>query len=149
MGASQPNTSIPSSREASVLAVLAVLASLLAVYAVRSADADLWGHLRYGKHVFDNGGRVGADPFAYTTSGCVWNDHEYLAQVVLWLGYAWAGPVGLIALKCVLGLATVYFLYRALRLGSDDVRVWARCSCWSRRGSGAGYSFGHSSSRSC
>src|SRR5712692_9642556 len=76
--------------EQRVIAAIAVVAALFAVYAVRSADPDLWGHLRYGKYVLDNGGRVGADPFAYTTVGRTWNDHEYLAQVALWLAYAGA-----------------------------------------------------------
>jgi hypothetical protein len=124
MGASHPATT-PSPGETRVVAAIAVTAALFAVYAVRSADADLWGHLRYGKYVLDHGGPVGADPFAYITTGRVWNDHEYLAQVALWIAYDGAGPLGLIFLKCVLGLATVYLLYRAVRLGSDDVRVWA------------------------
>jgi len=125
MGASHPVTNVPSPFETKAIAIVAVTAALFAVYAVRSADADLWGHLRYGKHVLENGGPVGADPFAYTTTGRVWNDHEYLAQAALWIAYAAAGPFALIVLKCVLGLVTVYLLYRALRLGSDDARVWA------------------------
>jgi hypothetical protein len=125
MGASHPAKATPSARETKALAAVAAVAVVLAVYAVRSADADLWGHLRYGQHILENGGRVGADPFAYTTTGRVWNDHEYLAQMALWLAYAGAGPVGLIVLKCVLGLATAYLLYRALRLGTDDPRIWA------------------------
>ncbi len=120
---SESNPSSP--RETQVLAVVAVVVSLFAVYAVRSADPDLWGHLRYGKQILDNGGRVGADPFAYTTTDHVWNDHEYLAQMALWLVYAGGGTLGLIVLKCVLGCATVYLLYRLLRLGSDDARLWA------------------------
>ena len=97
---------------------------LAAVYGVRSADPDLWGHLRYGKHIFENGGRVGPDPFAYTTAGRVWNDHEYVAQMVLWLAYDAGGPVGLILLKCAVGALTMFLLVRAVRLGSDDPRVW-------------------------
>jgi hypothetical protein len=108
-----------------LLAGLAVATALVMVYAVRTADADLWGHLQYGRHIAGQGGRVGPDPFAYTTANQVWNNHEYLAQMSLWLSFAWAGPLGLIALKCVLGGLAMYFLYRALRLGSDDVAVWA------------------------
>ena len=125
MSEPKPTADAPSPRERRFLAAAALVVALGAVYAVRSADADLWGHLRYGKHVLDNGGRVGTDPFAYTTAGRVWNDHEYLAQEALWLVYAGAGPVGLILLKCAVGALTVYLLYRAVRLGTDDPRIWA------------------------
>ena len=124
MGKHPPATGPYSFREQRLFAITAVVLALVAVYAVRSADADLWGHLRYGQHLLANGGRVGADPFAYTTAGRVWNDHEYLAQMGFWLVYDAAGPWGLILLKCFVGAATIFVLYRALRLGSDDARVW-------------------------
>ena len=35
------------------------------------------------------------------------------------------GSLGLIGLKCVLGGAAMWFLFRAARLGSDDPHIWA------------------------
>jgi hypothetical protein len=59
-------------------AALALLTALATVYALRNADADLWGHLRYGE-LFAHHGPHAADPFAYTSAGRTWSSHEYLA----------------------------------------------------------------------
>jgi hypothetical protein len=101
-----------------------VLTALASVYALRLADADLWGHLRYGRLILDNGGRIPEDPFAYTTAGQHWNDHESLSQVLFWLAYAHGGPGGLILLKCLVGGATIACLYSCLRLSLSDARLW-------------------------
>src|SRR5262249_28738649 len=42
----------------------------------------------------------------------------------LWLSYAAAGPLGLILLKCSLGLATMYVLACCLRLSATAARDW-------------------------
>jgi hypothetical protein len=107
-----------------LLAGLALLAAAAAVYATRSADADLWGHLRYGRLVVEGRGLPAADPFAYTSAGQAWFSHEWLSQVLLWLAYAAGGPSGLLALKCVVGGATVYLLWSAVRSAAPDARVW-------------------------
>jgi hypothetical protein len=106
-----------------LLASFAVLAAAAAVYAPRSADPDLWGHLRYGQLIVEGRGLPPADPFAYTSAGQAWFSHEYLSQVLLWLAYAAGGASGLLALKCLVGSAAVYLLWSAVRLGAPDVRV--------------------------
>jgi hypothetical protein len=106
-------------------AALALLTALATVYALRNADADLWGHLRYGRLFVEGGGPHVADPFAYTSAGRAWSGHEYLAQVLLWLAYAAGGPAGLLVLKCLLGGATVWCVYAAVRLGSEGALAWA------------------------
>jgi hypothetical protein len=110
--------------ERRLLGVLALLTALASVYAMRTADADLWGHLLYGR-LFAEGGGTSDDPFAYTTAGRHWCNHEYLSQMLLWLAYSAGGPSGLIVLKCLVGGAAVGFLYAAVRLGSADACVWA------------------------
>lgn len=107
-----------------LLVAVAAFVAITAVYGVRVADPDIWGHLRYGRLFLESSRVPVADPFAYTTTGLTWYAHEYLAQVLLWLTYAGAGPLGLIALKCLVGGAATYVIYRSIRLGSDDVRLW-------------------------
>jgi len=92
---------------------------------MRTADADLWGHLRYGRLFLENRSPILPDPFAYTSAGLVWHTHEYAAQILLWLAYAWGGPPGLIVLKCLVGGAGMALLLYSLRLGSTDARVWS------------------------
>jgi hypothetical protein len=108
-----------------LLAVLAAFVSIISTYMIRVADPDLWGHLRYGQLFLESGRIAIPDPFAYTTAGLAWHTHEYLSQIVLWLTYDTAGPLGLIALKCLAGGATLFLLYRCIRLASGDARIWS------------------------
>lgn len=108
-----------------LLAAVAAIVAVTAVYTMRIADPDLWGHLRYGRLFWEKASARIADPFAFTSAGLTWHAHEYLSQIVLWLSYAQAGVLGLILLKCAVGGATIYVLYRLIRFGSDDVPLWA------------------------
>jgi hypothetical protein len=123
MSASAP--AVPWTADRRLLAALALAGALASVYMMRNADPDLWGHLRYGRLFVEQRGLPNADPFAFTSAGRQWSSHEYLAQVLLWLAYAAGGPAGLVVLKCLVGGGSVWFLYRAMRLASDDPRVWA------------------------
>jgi hypothetical protein len=116
---------LPRTADRRMLAAFALAAALAAVYMMRGADADLWGHLRYGQLFVEEGGLPAADPFAWTSAGRQWSSHEYLSQVLLWLAYATGGPAGLVVLKCLVGGAAMFFLYAGIRLGSGDARVWA------------------------
>jgi hypothetical protein len=106
-----------------LLASVALLAALAAVYSTRTADADLWGHLRYGRLMVEEGLPT-ADPFAWTSAGRPWFTHEYLSQMLLWLAYAAGDSLGLIILKCLLGGAAVGLVYSAVRLATAEPRVW-------------------------
>jgi hypothetical protein len=118
-------SAVPRSADRQLLAAFALAGALASVYLMRGADADLWGHLRYGRLFVEEGGLPAADPFAWTSAGRQWSNHEYLSQILLWLAYAAGGPPGLVVLKCLVGGAAVYFLYAAVRLGTNEVRVWA------------------------
>jgi hypothetical protein len=120
-----PDHAVPRTADRRLLLAFALAGALASVYMMRQADADLWGHLRYGRLFVQERGLPRADPFAFTSAGMRWSSHEYLSQVLLWLAYAAGGPVGLVMLKCLVGGGTVWFLYRAVRLTSDDPRVWA------------------------
>ncbi len=107
-----------------MLSVASVIVTLSSLYALRVADADLWGHLTYGRWFVEHG-LPGEDPFSYATSAQTWYCHEYLAQVILWWSYAGAGASGLIMLKCAVGGVAFYLLYCSLRLSTSDARIWA------------------------
>jgi hypothetical protein len=108
-----------------LLACVSLATALAAVYLMRNASADLWGHLQYGQFLVANGGCTGPDPFAYTTEGLPWHDHEYLSQMAFWLAYSRGGAVGLILLKCAVGVLTMGLLCASVRLAGGDARVWA------------------------
>ena len=102
------------------LGAFLVLAAAGCIYAVRQVDPDLYGYLAYGR-LHDEIGRLPTvDPFAYTSSGHRWVTFEYLAQLALWRAFDVAGPIGLIALKCLLGSATIALLWKAIRDAGSD-----------------------------
>ena len=102
----------------------ALVSAAVCLYSMRRADPDLWGHLSYGRLFVEQGGLPSDDPFAYTSMGLQWIHSEYIAQITLWLAYHYGGPLGLIALKCVVGGAALYFLFVALRTTTDEPYFW-------------------------
>src|SRR5207253_8077717 len=79
-------------------AALLVIACFLAGTA---PDADLWGHLTFGRDIVRAGAVHGADPYSFA-SDRAWINHEWLAEVVMWIAYSAAGAAGLVALKLAL-----------------------------------------------
>ena len=103
---------------------LALVMAALCVYAMRRADADLWGYLAYGRLFVQQGGPVEWDPFSYTCAGCTWIYFEHLSHVSLWLAYNSGGALGLIVWKCVLGGAAVGFVLKTIRALEPRPEIW-------------------------
>lgn len=95
---------------------LAVPAFLLLAFTYTIADADLWGHLRFGADLLGGHGLLAHDPYSFT-SDTPWINHEWLAEVVTAAFYGAAGAFGLNVLKLsVIGLVGA-LVWRA---GRDD-----------------------------
>jgi hypothetical protein len=109
-------------RVTTALRAFALLTAVVCLYSMRRADPDLWGYLASGR-LFVEGGLTTHDPFAYTSAGFEWVTFEYGADVVLWLAYKCAGPVGLIALKCLVGGIALSCLAAAVHAATDDPHV--------------------------
>ena len=103
---------------------LALASAAACLYSMRRADPDLWGYLSAGRLFVEQGGVTTHDPFAYTSTGLQWVPFENVAQIALWLAYHHGGPSGLIALKCLVGGAALYFLFVAFRATTDDPYFW-------------------------
>lgn len=71
-------------------------------------DADLWGHLTFGRDIVQTGWVHTSDPYSFA-SDQPWINHEWLAEVVMWSAYSVGGAPGLVALKlfmaCIAGIA--------------------------------------------
>lgn len=106
------------------LRTFAFVCAAVCLYSMRRADPDLFGYLASGRLFVDQGGVTTHDPFAYTSGGFEWVTFEYGAHVLLWLAYRFAGPIGLIALKCLVGGVALYFLAAAVRVATGDPHVW-------------------------
>jgi hypothetical protein len=63
-----------------------------------AADADLWGHLRFGLDILASKSLQTADPYSFTADRA-WINHEWLAELLMGIGYAGLGALGLNLLK--------------------------------------------------
>ncbi len=102
----------------------ALAGALVCLYSVRQADPDFFGYLAYGRFFAESGAVTAQDPFSYTSTGLHWVSFEYGAQVALWWTYHSFGPLGLIALKCLIGGLALGSLFVAIRGTTDDPFVW-------------------------
>jgi hypothetical protein len=79
------------------------------------ADADLWGHVRFGQDILRTHALSAQDPYSYLTAGTSWINHEWLSEVVFAATYDAMGAPGLIALKTVISVLLVLGSYLHLR----------------------------------
>jgi hypothetical protein len=91
---------------------------ILCFIARTSADADLWGHLTFGRDIVRTGGVHTSDPYSFT-SDIAWINHEWLAEVCMWLAWAAGGTTGLVTLKLLLAMTaggSLLYVWRPLAL---------------------------------
>ena len=75
-----------------------------------TADPDLWGHLRFGQDIWEQGKVHATDPFSFTAQGYRWINHEWLMEVSLYLIYHLFDSTGLLVFKAALGILIVHLL---------------------------------------
>jgi hypothetical protein len=97
--------------------IILVFSAILLGITRTVVDPDLWGHLRFGLDTLRDGTLARQDPYAYTTAGQLWINHEWLAEVIFAFAWQLAGNLGLIILKdgieiLTLALAFGYLLKR-------------------------------------
>jgi hypothetical protein len=87
-------------------------------------DPDLWGHVRFGQDILESGRIPRIDPYSYVTSGQLWINHEWLAEVLFAQCFQLGRATGLILFKAVICLVILGLMYRFLyRQGLDVVRA--------------------------
>lgn len=119
------------------LAIGAALFALLFLFlSITWADPDLWGHVKFGGDIAASGLHA-SDPYSFG-SDRPWINHEWLAELLMYLSWASGGGAGLIALKtslaiCVLALAhasmarvPISLPIRILLLFTAAAGIWAR-----------------------
>ena len=97
-----------------VAVVAAVMSLVFYRFSETVADPDLWGHVTFGRVVWQTGAVSQSDPFSYVTAGRLWLNHEWLSEVIFYLAFAAMGPLGLILLKTATSLIVFGLLYRHL-----------------------------------
>jgi hypothetical protein len=63
-----------------------------------AADPDLWGHLRFGLDMLASRSILATDVYSFTADQ-PWINHEWLAELLMGIGYAALGTLGLNLLK--------------------------------------------------
>lgn len=97
--------------------VLAVLLACAVALSLNVADADLWGHVQYGRDALAHG-LPATTTYSYVAQGYPWINHEILSEYVLAIGAICLGGPGMLIIKCLLGMAIVgAILWNARRQG--------------------------------
>ena len=62
---------------------VAALLEILCFLTITFVDADLWGHLTFGRDIVRQGWVHTSDPYSFT-SDRPWINHEWLAEAAMW-----------------------------------------------------------------
>src|SRR5262245_11094907 len=62
------------------------------------ADADLWGHVRFGIDFLQTWRLPSVDPYSYAQD-LPWINHEWLSEAIMGAAYSVGGPTGLVVVK--------------------------------------------------
>jgi len=93
-------------------------------FSLLAADPDLWGHIRFGEDIVQQGAIHETNTYAYTASDYRWINHEWLTEVVFYAIYHLAGSPGLLAVKILLGLYIIHLLSGLHFARSRNVTVY-------------------------
>jgi len=99
-----------SERTANILSTILVYSSALYYFSFVTADVDLWGHIQFGKDMWEARAFQWVDVYSYTALGSQWINHEWLSELIMyWVFHAFGSP-GLLIAKALLGLCVVFLL---------------------------------------
>lgn len=102
-----------------VLLVAGFFMLALAMLVFPLSNLDIFWHLANGRAMVGDGRIISSEIFSYTKFGTAFGNHEWLAQIILYLVYRVSGADGLITFKVIAVLAALAMLYRAVtRLGA-------------------------------
>jgi len=78
---------------------------------LRFNDPDTWLHLKLGQEIWQTHAIPQTDHWSFTVAGKARIDHEWVAQLSMYLAYSVGGYQGLLLWLCVLGSALVALVY--------------------------------------
>ena len=107
-----------------LLAGIGLVLVLAAAVIGTPADADLWGHITFGRDILETGQIVQADAYAFT-SDRAWVNHEWLSEIAFAKSYELAGSSGLVGLKVLVVVTLLGLIWRHLRRATPSTVVAA------------------------
>jgi hypothetical protein len=113
----------------SLLLRAALLGIVFGLLTVSRADADLWGHLRFGLDLLRDRALSSVDPYSFTQDQ-PWLNHEWLSELLMGIAWTAAGTPGLILLKATILTAVAVIVWQQLAGASLCARlgifvIWA------------------------
>jgi hypothetical protein len=106
-----------------IFTVGAFLLAGVSVYLIRSADPDLWWHIKAGEIIVATGDVPRYDIFSFTAPHAPWIDHEWGAHVIFYYLYSHFGDAGLTAFKTMLGLGAAVLIFLLARSSHHKTRL--------------------------
>ncbi len=106
-----------------VWASAVVLLSLAIGSMFQLRSVDLAYHVRAGTAMLSSGHLPGVDSFTFTAAGRAWLDQQWLAQVIIALGYRAGGWPAVAILHAALVGTTFWFLWLACRARGASART--------------------------
>ena len=106
-----------------VWASAVVLLSLAIGLMFRLRSVDLAYHVRAGTAMLSSGHLPGVDSYTFTAAGHAWLDQQWLAQVIIALGYRAGGWPAVAILHAALVGTTFWFLWLACRARGASART--------------------------
>ena len=79
-------------------------------------DYDLYWHLANGREMAQSGRIISEDIFSYTHFGEKFENHEWLAQIILYLVWQTMGSYGLLGLKLLITILVTLLVFRTVRI---------------------------------
>jgi hypothetical protein len=110
--------------------VLFFVSSVLYFFSYPEADNDLWGHLLFGRTIWEEQRIPLENRFSYTAPTHPWINHEWLAELVFYGAYAVFGSPGLVLLKVIVAGGAVYVLNRNIESTVRSSAVSALALFW-------------------
>ena len=85
------------------------------------ADADLWGHVRFGADMIESAAIHVPETYSFT-SDKPWINHEWLAEIVMATAYRAFGSAGLVLLKVLVVALSLACVWRIVMVDGASMR---------------------------
>ena len=95
-----------------ILMLILVYSSAIYFFSFITADPDLWGHLRFGKELWETCNLHYTDVYSYTAYGKQWVNHEWFSELVMYLIFNLFGSPGLLIAKLIIGFMIVFIVLK-------------------------------------
>lgn len=101
---------MPLKHQYNLLARILVYCYAINAFSYIGSDYDLWGHIKFGKDIWQSGTIPKTDPYNYVFPNHLWFNHEWLTETLFYLLYKTFGSTGILIFKLGLGLTITHLL---------------------------------------